>query len=158
MAAMVLGSFTTIRLLGAVEPAHAARSANVVGRDIGGMVAYAFASQFPDAAETVTIIDVPLPGTPIFDAIAADPRAWYFSFHAAPDVPEALTTGREAFYYSHFMQAVDASAGAERRAADARALCRRNDDPHCNHGRGADTRQWALDPRNRARTIGANAG
>jgi pimeloyl-ACP methyl ester carboxylesterase len=86
-------------------------SANIVGHDIGGMVAYAFASQFPDAAQTVTIIDVPLPGTPIFGMIAADPRAWHFSFHAAPEVPEALTTGREAFYYGHFMQAVDAGAG-----------------------------------------------
>ncbi len=86
-------------------------SANIVGHDIGGMTAFAFASQFPDATDTVTIIDVPLPGTPIFDMIAADPRAWHFAFHAAADVPEALTTGNEQFYYSHFMHQMDAGSG-----------------------------------------------
>lgn len=86
-------------------------SANIVGHDIGGMTAFAFASQFPDATDTVTIIDVPLPGTPIFDIISADPRAWHFSFHAALDVPEALTTGNEQFYYGHFMQQMDAGSG-----------------------------------------------
>ncbi len=86
-------------------------SANIVGHDIGGMTAFAFASQFPEATDTVTIIDVPLPGTPVFDMIAADPRAWHFAFHAAADVPEALTTGNEQFYYSHFMQQMDAGSG-----------------------------------------------
>ncbi len=86
-------------------------SANIVGHDIGGMTAFAFASQFPEVTDTVTIIDVPLPGTPIFDAISIDPRAWHFSFHAAADVPERLTAGNEAFYYGHFMQELDAGSG-----------------------------------------------
>lgn len=86
-------------------------SANIVGHDIGGMTAFAFASQFPDATDTLTIVDTPVPGTPIFDAISADPRAWHFSFHAAADVPERLTAGNEAFYYGHFMEEMDAGAG-----------------------------------------------
>lgn len=86
-------------------------SANIVGHDIGGMTAYAFANLYADATQTVTIIDVPLPGTPIFEAIAKDPRAWHFSFHAAPGVPETLTEGREEFYYSDFLTKMDAGAG-----------------------------------------------
>ncbi len=86
-------------------------SANIVGHDIGGMTAFAFASQFPEMTQTVTIIDVPIPGAPMFDAIAVDPRAWHFSFHAAAEVPEQLTTGNEEFYYGHFMQQMDAGAG-----------------------------------------------
>ncbi|MGL4238260.1 alpha/beta fold hydrolase [Tabrizicola sp.] len=86
-------------------------SANIVGHDIGGMIAYSFAAQFPDMAQSITIMDVPLPGTPIYDAISKDPRAWHFGFHADPVVPEALITGREEFYYGNFMQRVDAGAG-----------------------------------------------
>jgi pimeloyl-ACP methyl ester carboxylesterase len=87
------------------------KKANIVGHDIGGMIAYAFAAQFPDMAESITIIDVPVPGTEIFTAISHDPRAWHFSFHNDPTVPEALVTGKEQFYYSNFMQRVDAGMG-----------------------------------------------
>jgi len=88
------------------------KSANIVGHDIGGMTAFAFASQFPEAADTVTVIDVPIPGTPTFAAISVDPRAWHFPFNAAPDnVPEVLTAGQEEFYYGAFMKKFDAGAG-----------------------------------------------
>jgi len=86
-------------------------SANIVGHDIGGMTGFAFASQFPERTETLTVVDVPLPGTPIFTMIAQNPLAWHFSFHAAPNIPEALTLGREAFYYADFLTKMDAGAG-----------------------------------------------
>lgn len=87
-------------------------SANIVGHDVGGMTAFAFASQFPEAADTVTIIDVPIPGTPTFAGISVDPRAWHFAFNAAPDnVPEVLTVGQEDFFYGEFMKKFDAGAG-----------------------------------------------
>jgi pimeloyl-ACP methyl ester carboxylesterase len=85
--------------------------ANIVGHDIGGMIAYAFAAQFPEMTQTVTIIDVPLPGTEIFTAISKDPRAWHFAFHDDPVAPEQLVTGKEEFYYTYFMQRVDAGSG-----------------------------------------------
>jgi pimeloyl-ACP methyl ester carboxylesterase len=87
------------------------RKANIVGHDIGGMIAYAFAAQFPEMTQTVTIIDVPLPGTDIFTAISHDPRAWHFAFHDDPVAPGALVTGKEDFYYSYFMKRVDAGSG-----------------------------------------------
>jgi pimeloyl-ACP methyl ester carboxylesterase len=87
------------------------KQANLVGHDIGGMIAYAFAAQFPAMATSITIIDVPLPGTDIFTAISQDPRAWHFAFHNDPTVPEALVRGKEQFYYSNFMRRVDAGMG-----------------------------------------------
>lgn len=86
-------------------------SANVVGHDIGGMTAFAFASQFPEMTNSVTIIDVPIPGTEMFETISRDPRAWHFAFHGAKEVPERLTTGNEEYYYGRFMRQFDAGAG-----------------------------------------------
>jgi pimeloyl-ACP methyl ester carboxylesterase len=87
------------------------KKANIVGHDIGGMIAYAFAAQYPDMAESITIIDVPIPGTDIYKAVSQDPRAWHFAFHNDPSVPEALVSGRERFYYGNFMRRVDAETG-----------------------------------------------
>ena len=87
------------------------QSANIVGHDIGGMTAFAFASQFPEMTASVTIIDVPIPGTDMFEMISNDPRAWHFAFHNAPEVPETLTQGNEAYYYGHFMRQFDAGSG-----------------------------------------------
>lgn len=87
------------------------KKANIVGHDIGGMIAYAFAAQFPDMAQSIVIMDVPIPGTEIFTMISQDPRAWHFSFHKDPRAPEALVKGKEQFYYSDFMKRVDAGTG-----------------------------------------------
>lgn len=96
--------------------------ANIVGHDIGGMIAYAFAAQFPEMAESITIIDVPLPGTEIFTAISQDPRAWHFAFHEDPVMPEGLVTGKEAFYYGNFMRRVDGGDGRIGEAEIAEAV------------------------------------
>jgi pimeloyl-ACP methyl ester carboxylesterase len=86
--------------------------ANIVGHDIGAMVAFAFAQQFPERSGSITLIDAPMPGTPAFEQIRVDPRAWHFGFHSAPEVPEQLIAGREEFYYGHFIQQMDAGMGA----------------------------------------------
>lgn len=77
---------------------------HVVGHDIGLMVGYAYASAFPDDVLSLTVMDAPLPGTRAFDAIAADPRAWHFAFHAAPEVPERIVGNDVAYYVTHFMR------------------------------------------------------
>ena len=81
-------------------------SAHIVGHDIGAMIAFAFAYQWPKRAKTITLIDAPMPGTEIFETIRTHPLCWHFPFHAAPVVPERLTAGREDFYYNHFMKSV----------------------------------------------------
>lgn len=86
-------------------------AAHIVGHDVGGMVAYAFSRMYSSRMKSFTIIDVPLPGTPQFDFISSDPRAWHFGFNAAEEFPEALTTGREAFFYPAFMREVEGKLG-----------------------------------------------
>lgn len=78
------------------------RRPHIVGHDIGAMVGYSYAAQFPQDLRTLTYMDAPLPGTPAFDQTAQDPRAWHFSFNAAEDIPEALVSGREDVYYGAF--------------------------------------------------------
>lgn len=93
---------------------------NVVGHDIGSMVAYAFARRFPQRTARLAILDAPLPGTPaIEDVWREGKRAWHFHFHQAIDMPEALTAGREALYldrfyrdFAHSPDAIDADTRA----------------------------------------------
>jgi pimeloyl-ACP methyl ester carboxylesterase len=77
---------------------------DVVGHDIGGMVAYAWGVTLPGTVDRVAIMDVPLVGTPVFDQIRQDPRAWHFSFQAVPELPELLIAGQERLYAEHFMK------------------------------------------------------
>ena len=57
-------------------------SIKLVGHDIGGMVAYAHAAQYPDEVEQLVIMDVPLPGIePVWSAVLIDERSWHFGFH-----------------------------------------------------------------------------
>jgi pimeloyl-ACP methyl ester carboxylesterase len=77
----------------------------VAGHDIGLMVAYAYAQRFPDAVSHLVLIDAPLPGTAVFDALRADPRVWHFAFHGARDVAEMLVAGRERQYIQYFIGA-----------------------------------------------------
>ena len=76
--------------------------AHVVGHDIGTMVAYAYAWQFP--ARSLTVLDGTIPGIGAWDQIVSDPRAWHFAFHQKRDIPELLVCGgREYAYVSAFI-------------------------------------------------------
>jgi pimeloyl-ACP methyl ester carboxylesterase len=88
------------------------KKVHVVGHDIGGMVAYAWAATMPATVDRVAIMDVPLIGTPIFDQIRQDPRAWHFSFQAVPELPEELIAGQERLYATHFIKSLLANQAA----------------------------------------------
>jgi pimeloyl-ACP methyl ester carboxylesterase len=66
--------------------------ARVVGHDIGLMVAYAYAAQFPAETEKLVLMDAFLPGVPGWEAIYNDPGIWHFRFNG--EYPEALVKGR----------------------------------------------------------------
>ena len=74
------------------------------------MVAYAFASSFPDSTERLVLMEAPLPGTAVYDRMVATPRLqnmplWHFFFHNAPNsLGEALTAGCERLYLQQFYQ------------------------------------------------------
>lgn len=73
--------------------------ARVVGHDIGLMVAYAYASLFPEETEKLVLMDAPLPGFAGWEEVYNGPE-WHFRFNGP--TPEALVTGRERTYFEHF--------------------------------------------------------
>ena len=77
---------------------------HLVGHDIGLMVGYAYASAFPGDVASLAIMDAPLPGSPAYDAIGANPSAWHFTFHAVEEVPEAVVGNSVEFYVTHFIE------------------------------------------------------
>ncbi len=76
------------------------QKAEVVGHDIGLMVAYAYAAQFPAEVEKLVVIDAFLPGVGEWEAIYNNPGFWHFRFNGP--TPEALVEGRERIYFEHF--------------------------------------------------------
>jgi pimeloyl-ACP methyl ester carboxylesterase len=72
----------------------------VVGHDIGLMVAYAYAAQFPSEVEKLVVMDAFLPGVEGWEPIYDDSHYWHFRFYGA--TPEALVKGRENIYFAYF--------------------------------------------------------
>lgn len=72
----------------------------LVGHDIGLMVAYAYAAQFPGEVDSLTLMDAFLPGVGAYHEILLSPDHWHFHFHGP--TPEALVAGRERVYLDHF--------------------------------------------------------
>ena len=75
-------------------------SARVVGHDIGLMVAYAYAAQFPTETEKLVEMDAFLPGVPGWEDVYNNPAIWHFRFNG--ETPELLVRGRERIYFEHF--------------------------------------------------------
>jgi pimeloyl-ACP methyl ester carboxylesterase len=74
--------------------------AEVVGHDIGLMVAYAYAAQFPSEVTKLVLMDAFLPGVAGWEAIYNLPSIWHFRFNGP--TPEALVQGRERTYFTYF--------------------------------------------------------
>jgi pimeloyl-ACP methyl ester carboxylesterase len=74
--------------------------ARVVGHDIGLMVAYAYAAQFPAETEKLAVMDAFLPGVAGWEDVYNNPGIWHFRFNGP--TPEALVRGRERIYFEHF--------------------------------------------------------
>ncbi|RUQ37817.1 MAG: alpha/beta hydrolase [Candidatus Competibacteraceae bacterium] len=73
---------------------------SIVGHDIGLMVAYAYAAQFPQATERVVLMDAFLPGIGNWKDVWLMRDLWHFHFYG--EVPLALVNGRERIYFEHF--------------------------------------------------------
>jgi pimeloyl-ACP methyl ester carboxylesterase len=74
--------------------------ARVVGHDIGLMVAYAYAAQFPSETEKLVVMDAFLPGVAGWESVYNNPGIWHFRFNGP--TPEALVKGRERIYFEHY--------------------------------------------------------
>jgi len=74
--------------------------ARVVGHDIGLMVAYAYAAQFPNQVEKLVVMDAFLPGVDQWLGVYNNPELWHFRFHG--QTPEQLVRGRERIYFDYY--------------------------------------------------------
>jgi pimeloyl-ACP methyl ester carboxylesterase len=74
--------------------------ARIVGHDIGLMVAYAYAAQFPSETEKLVVMDAFLPGVAGWEDVYNNPGIWHFRFNGP--TPEALVRGRERTYFEHY--------------------------------------------------------
>lgn len=73
--------------------------ADIVGHDIGLMVAYAFAAKFPEMTTKLVVMDAFLPGVGPGDDIYNSPDIWHFRFYGKN--AENLVKGREKQYLDH---------------------------------------------------------
>jgi pimeloyl-ACP methyl ester carboxylesterase len=94
----------------------------IVGHDIGLMVAYAYAAQFPQAAERVVLMDAFLPGIGNWKNMWLLRDLWHFHFYG--DVPLALVKGRERIYFEHFWNDFAADRKRSVPEADRRVYAR----------------------------------
>src|SRR4029077_11742069 len=76
------------------------QKAEVVGHDIGLMVAYAYATRFPTEVTKLVLMDAFLPGVDGWEAVYNNPNIWHFRFNGP--TPEALVKGRERAYFDYF--------------------------------------------------------
>jgi len=72
----------------------------LVGHDIGLMVAYAYAAQYPKEVSKLVLMDAFLPGIGNWKEVWLLRDLWHFHFYG--DVPLALVKGRERIYFEHF--------------------------------------------------------
>jgi pimeloyl-ACP methyl ester carboxylesterase len=81
-------------------------SAALVTHDIGNMVGYALAAQYPTRITKWVVIDAPLPGIGNWEEIKQSPLLWHFNFRG-PD-EERLVAGRERIYLDRFYNELSA--------------------------------------------------
>jgi pimeloyl-ACP methyl ester carboxylesterase len=72
----------------------------LVGHDIGLMVAYAYAAQYPGEVDKVVLMDAFLPGVGEWTSVWLLRDLWHFHFYG--ETPLALVKGRERIYFEHF--------------------------------------------------------
>ena len=72
----------------------------LVGHDIGLMVAYAYAAQYPTEVDRLVLMEAFLPGVGDWNSVFLLRDLWHFHFYGK--TPLALVTGRERTYLDHF--------------------------------------------------------
>ena len=72
----------------------------LVGHDIGLMVAYAYAAQYPGEVDRLVLMEAFLPGVGDWNSVFLLRDLWHFHFYGT--TPLALVSGRERIYLEHF--------------------------------------------------------
>src|SRR6266404_4757593 len=76
------------------------KNVEIVGHDIGLMVAYAYAAQYPTEVSKIALMDAFLPGVGDWTHVWLMRDLWHFHFYG--ETPLALVKGRERTYFEHF--------------------------------------------------------
>jgi pimeloyl-ACP methyl ester carboxylesterase len=90
---------------------HITEPVHVVGHDIGGMIAHAYAACYPSHYASVSWENV-LSREADSTTEAKHASAFHFVFQRVLDLPEALIAGRERVYLKHFLDKHAYNAGA----------------------------------------------
>ena len=72
----------------------------IAGHDIGLMVAYAYAAQYPAEVDRIVLMDAFLPGVGDWENVWLLHDKWHFNFYG--ETPLKLVKGRERIYFEHF--------------------------------------------------------
>jgi pimeloyl-ACP methyl ester carboxylesterase len=72
----------------------------ICGHDIGLMVAYAYAAQYPTQVDRIVLMDAFLPGVGAWQNVWLLHDKWHFNFYG--ETPLKLVAGRERIYFEHF--------------------------------------------------------
>ena len=98
---------TVAKVLSAALPS-APEGLHLVGHDVGGWIAYAWAAQFPQQVKSLVLLDTAVPGLAAPQSFPLPPevneKLWQFSFNTLPDLPEILTAGRERELFDWLFQ------------------------------------------------------
>jgi pimeloyl-ACP methyl ester carboxylesterase len=92
--------------------------AGIRGHDIGLMVAYAYAAQFPAEVERIALMDAFLPGVGEWNNVFLLRDMWHFHFFG--ETPLKLVKGRERIYFEHFWNGFAANPKKSVSEADRR--------------------------------------
>ncbi len=77
----------------------------LVGHDLGGHIAYAYAAQWPEEVSHLAFVESSLPGFGQEEAMdVSKGGSWHFGFNMAGDISEELVRGREFLFVDHFMR------------------------------------------------------
>ena len=93
----------------------------LVGHDIGLMVAYAYAAQYPDEVDRIVLMEAFLPGVGEWNNVFLLRDLWHFHFFGK--TPLALVTGRERIYLEHFWNDFAADATKSVSGGRSQILC-----------------------------------
>lgn len=82
------------------------KNINLAGHDIGMMVAYEYASQYPAEVQKLSVLDAALPGLGLeaLQDSSMFPHLWHFGFFRAPGIAETLIQGKERIFLSSFIR------------------------------------------------------
>jgi pimeloyl-ACP methyl ester carboxylesterase len=113
--------------LGLNQPVH------LVGHDIGTMVAYAYAAQYPDGVAKLVLSEAPIPDPAVYQFPSLTPNGpgfWNFGFfNLANGLPEAMVQGRERVWVELFIASLAVHRDRATESEAVREYARHLEDP-----------------------------